>query len=193
MKIETEITGSLVKKVSMLSGDQKPGIELPPQEVTDTKTCENKITESKLHGGEITPGSKISKVQNDGVKSPGSNIVGGHNSEGSTSEGNNPGDRPPGSQGSNAGGTNGPVRESDQRGEVKIKMDVDSVPSTSAKESTDSFTQEAGCSKNEGNAPSVVSKGETSGIVEATADNNPAVTERKATLFTEGNCRYIVQ
>jgi hypothetical protein len=167
----------------MLSGDQKPGIELPPQEVTDTKTCENKITESKLHGGEITPGSKISKVQNDGVKSPGSNIVGGHNSEGSTSEGNNPGDKPPGSEGSNARGKNGPVRESDQRGEVKMD----------GKESTDSFTQEARCSKNEGNAPSVVSKGETSGIVEVTADNNPAVTERKGTLFTEGNCRYIAQ
>ncbi len=121
MKIETEITGSLVKKVSMLSGDQKPGIELPPQEVTDTKTCETKITESKLHGGEITPGSKISKVENDGVKSPGSNIVGGHKSEGGTSEGNNPGDKPPGSEGSNAGRTNGPVRESDQRGEVKLK------------------------------------------------------------------------
>ena len=170
-----------------LPADQKPGIEFPPVKIPDTKTSENKTTES-----EISPGGT---VQNDGVKSPGSNVVGESNSEskapeGNISEGNNAGGKRPGSEGPNAGGTNEKLKESDQC--VEIQIDVESVPSTSGLQDCGmtgnvavSLTQEAGSSKIECGAPSVVSKDEKTKTVNLTA-TNPVYFERKGTLFTEG-------
>jgi hypothetical protein len=206
IKIETEITGNLVNQsVSMLTlmkttptenlpADQKPGIEFPPVKIPDTKTSENKTTESERPVREISPGGT---VQNDAVKYPGSNVVGESNSEskapeGNISEGNNAGGKRPGSEGPNAGGTNEKLKESDQC--VEIQIDVESVPSTSGLQDCGmtgnvavSLTQEAGSSKIECGAPSVVSKDEkTKTVTGNLTATNPVYFERKGTLFTEG-------
>ena len=200
IKIEAEITGNLVKEsVSMLSVTQtsptvktpagrKPGCELPSEKEPDTKRCKNKIPGSELPSGEISPGSKISKAQNDGAKSPGSNVVGDSNSasktpERSTSMDDNAGDKPPGSKGPNAGGTIPPAGEKDQPGEGAL--DVDSVPSTSGLQECKKIKDDAD------STPSVLSQGETSGAVESSS-KNPVFFERKATLFTEGKWHCIV-
>jgi hypothetical protein len=182
IKIEAEITGNLVKEsVSMLSvlqppptvkilAGQKPGTS---EKAPDNVARDSKIIESELPGGEISPGSKKSKIRNDGVKSPGGNIVG--ETSGSTSVNNTAGNELPGSKGPNAGGAIDPVGEN----ESESRVDIESIPSTSG-------LQELKRVKDGGDSstPPGVLTGETTGAVESSS-NNPVYFERKATLFTE--------
>ena len=191
IKVEAEITGSLLSDsvaiVSLVKTsptgksalDQNPGAHLPDNE-------------TKLPGSETSPEDKLS-AQNDGKESLGSNVAEEKNSEGkkpegSISEGDSAESKLAGAEGSNAGETSEPCKGTG----VEIKMDVDSIPSTSglqdcatSKIVPSNLTEKEGSSTNE----DVISKVVKTGVTTNTNVTSPVYFERKATLFNEGSVK----